>query len=174
MRVTLAVKKSMVEEVSAVASKAVSAVVADYRGLTVNQMQTLRISLKTDGAVLQVAKNRLSKLALGNMAGAEELRPYFTGQLAVVFAKDNVTGVAKSLATFAKKHEKLEIIAGCYEAQLFTSKEVKALAMIPSREVLLAQLCGILNAPITKLANVLDQVAKKDAQPALEVAPEQV
>ena len=167
-------KKSFVDGLSNQFAQAQAAFVVKYQGLTVSQMQTLRFSLQTDGAVLQVAKNRLSKLALVNMAGAQELNSYFTGQLAVVFASDNVTGVAKSLATFAKKNEKLEIIAGCYEAQLFTSKQVKALAMIPSREVLLAQLCGILNAPITKLANVLDQVAKKDAQPALEVAPEQV
>lgn len=167
-------KQLFVDGISKQFAQAQAAFVVKYQGLTVNQMQTLRISLKTDGAVLQVAKNRLSKLALANMAGAEELHPFFTGQLAVVFASDNVTGVAKSLANFAKKNEKLEIIAGCYEAQLFTSKQVKALAMIPSREVLLAQLCGILNAPITKLANILDQVAKKDAQPVVEVAPEQV
>lgn len=167
-------KKSFVDTISKQFAQAEAAFVVKYQGLTVSQLQTLRFSLQEDGASLQVAKNRLAKLALGNMAGAEELKPYFVGQLAVVFAKNNATGVAKSLATFAKKNEQLEIIAGCYESQLFTSKQVKALAMIPSREVLLAQLCGILNAPITKLVNVLDQVAKKDAQPALDVAPEQV
>ena len=100
-------KKLFVDGISNQFAQAQAAFVVKYQGLTVSQLQTLRFSLQADGASLQVAKNRLSKLALGNMAGAEELRPYFTGQLAVVFAKDNVTGVAKSLATFAKKHEEL-------------------------------------------------------------------
>jgi large subunit ribosomal protein L10 len=167
-------KQQFVDGLSQKFAKAQAAFIVKCQGLTVNQMQTLRFSLQTNGANLQVSKNRLSKLALKNMPGAEELHDYLKGQLAVVFADDNVTGVAKSLTTFAKTNEKLEIIAGCFESQIFTAKQVRALGNIPSREVLLAQLCGILNAPITKLVSVLDQVAKKDAQPAQETALEQV
>ncbi|NBX78147.1 50S ribosomal protein L10 [bacterium] len=156
-------KETFVQKLNQQFSGAQAAFVVNYQGLTVAQIQTLRFALYDKGAKFQVAKNRLSKIALPSMAGADALVPHLKGQLALVFAKDDVTGVAKIINDFARENEQLKIVAGCFEAELFSAAQVKNLASIPSREVLLAQLCGVLNAPITQFAVVIDQIAKKKA-----------
>lgn len=138
-----------------------AAFLVNYQGLTVDQLETLRFALAAKNSSLKVAKNRLVRIALQQANACDGLQDSLKGQLAVVFAKDDLTGVAKVIFDFAKKNDALKIVAACGDKQLFDAKAVERLAKIPSREVLLAQLCGVLNAPITSLAIVLDQIQKQ-------------
>ena len=78
--------------------------------------------------------------------------------MALVFARKEPPAIAKVLSNYAKEHEKLTLVGGCYESLILTQEEIKKFAKIPSREILLAQVCGTLNASITKLAQVLNAI----------------
>jgi large subunit ribosomal protein L10 len=132
------------------------------QGLSVGQMQDLRGELYDNSATVYVAKNRLVKLAVKNSAGCEQLDQYLQGQVAVVFAEsDEVSAVAKTLESFSKKNDKLTLVAGCYESQIFDPEALKALAKLPSRDVLLAQLMGVMQAPTVSFVVVLRQLIVK-------------
>lgn len=135
----------------------------NYSGLTVAQMQQLRKGLREKGGSLKIAKMRLVKRALVDVEGIEELLPYCKNQLGVVFAYDanEVSGIAKALNDFAKKNEALGLVVGCIDAQLLDKTAISRIASLPSREVLLAQLCGTLNAPITSLVFGLNSILVK-------------
>jgi large subunit ribosomal protein L10 len=124
----------------------------DYCGLTVVQMQQLRRQLREKGGSLKVAKMRLIRRALKGVADCEELSSYCKNQLGVVFANDaaEVSGVAKTLSDFAKENQALDLVVGCLDARLLDKTGIIRIASLPSKEVLLAQVCGTLNAPITK------------------------
>lgn len=144
-----------------------AAFVVGYKGLTVQDLSGLRTQLRNQGGSLKVAKVNLMKLAIDNteeQAGA--LTPLLDGQIAMVFAKDEPVGVAKALRDFSKKKEALQILAGFFEQRLLDVKQVNALASLPSREVLLAQLCGVLQATAASLARALNMHAEKLAEGA--------
>ena len=135
----------------------------NYSGLTVGQMQQLRRVLRQKGGALKVAKMRLVKRALEDVTGVSELLPYCKNQVGVVFAYDasEVSGVAKALNDFAKKNEALGLVVGCVDARLLDKVAIDRIANLPSKEVLLAQLCGTLNAPMTSLVCGLNSVLVK-------------
>ena len=135
----------------------------NYSGLTVAQMQQLRRGLREKGGSLKIAKMRLVKKALANVEGIDELLPYCKNQLGVVFAYDSneISGIAKTLNDFSKKNEALGLVVGCLDAQLLDKSAISRIATLPSKEVLLAQLCGTLNAPITSLMYGLNSVIVK-------------
>ncbi len=143
-------------------SKSQSSFIVGYKGLTVNQLQTLRSQLRARGAVLKVAKARLMKLAVGDLEDSQALAPYFKDQIGVVFASDeSPAGVAKVLSEFAKEHAGLQLVGGTLEGTFIDQAAISRIAYLPSKEVLLAQLCGTLNAPIARLVFVLSlQVAQ--------------
>lgn len=151
-------KDNVIQELSQKFVENQAAFVVKCQGLSVGELHQLRINLEKKDGELKVAKNRLVKLAISKHADCDALTPVMKGQTAVVFAKKDFTGVAKVLHDFSKKHELLEIVAGCCESQFFDKQGVVALAKVPSREVLLARLCGVLQAPIAKLAFVVAQV----------------
>jgi len=128
-----------------------------YRGLTVAQMQSLRRGLSEKGGSLKVAKVRLMKRAVEAVDKTESLMPYLKGQLAVVYSDKEPPVIAKVLYDFAKENEQLHLIAGCLDAELLTQDGISRIAELPSKEVLYAQLCGTLLAPVTRLASVLNQ-----------------
>jgi len=135
----------------------------NYSGLTVGQMQQLRRQLREKGGALKIAKMRLVKRALANVEGVDGLLSHCKNQLGVVFAYDSseVSGVAKALNDFSKKNESLGLIAGCMDAQLLDKTAIVRIASLPSKEVLLAQLCGTLNAPLTSLVCGLNSMMTK-------------
>ena len=151
-------KEQLVQELQAKFAANEASFVVRCEGMTVAQMHELRLKLATKGSELKVAKNRLMKLAIGKASACASLDGQMTDQSAVVFAKADFTAVAKILRDFEKKNEEFKIVAGCCEAQLFDKVGVAKLATIPSREVLLAQLCGVLNAPIAQFACVVNQI----------------
>lgn len=154
-------KESLVVELNTKFDQNEASFVVRCQGMTVAQMHELRLKLAKKDGELKVAKNRLMKLAIAKTSDCVNLNEQMTGQTAIVFAKSDFTGVAKVLNDFAKKNEEFQIVAGCCEAQLFDKVGVAKLATIPSREVLLAQLCGVLNAPIAQFAWIINQVVQQ-------------
>lgn len=138
-----------------------AAFLVGYQGLTVNELETLRRNLRAQGSKFQVAKARLMKLAATGTPGAEEMVPYCKQQVGLVFATKEPQAVAKTLVSFAKDHNGLKIIVGCNEKKLVDAKTIAFLASIPSREILLAQLCGVLNGPVAALARTLSAISTK-------------
>ncbi len=163
-------KDSVIQELSQKFASNQAAFIVRCQGLSVGELHQLRVNLGKKEGELKVAKNRLVKLAMADNADCNTLSPMMIGQTALVFAKSDFTGVAKVLHDFAKKHESLEIVAGCCESQIFDKQGVVALAKVPSREVLLSRLCGVLQAPVAKMAYVVAQIS---AQKSGEVATEQ-
>jgi large subunit ribosomal protein L10 len=135
----------------------------NYSGLTVGQMQQLRRQLRAKGGALKVAKMRLVRRALADIEGAEGLLSYCKNQVGVVFAYDaaELSGVAKTLSEFSKQNEALGLVAGCVDARLLDKTAITRIASLPSKEVLLAQLCGTLNAPLTSFVFGLNAVLVK-------------
>ena len=135
----------------------------NYSGLTVVEMQQLRRQLRQKGGALKIAKMRLVRRALADVEGAEGLLSHCKNQVGVVFAFDaaEVSGVAKTLNDFAKQNESLGLVIGCVDAQLLDKAAITRIATLPSKEVLLAQLCGTLNAPLTSFVFGLNSVMVK-------------
>ena len=128
-----------------------AAFVVGYSGLSVSQMQDLRSQLRKDGGVLKVAKARLLKRAVGDLEGGPEWDPFLKEQIGVVFASDEAPAVAKVLSSFAKDNEALQLVVGRLDGQMLDQTGITRIASLPSKDVLRAQLCGTLQAPITRL-----------------------
>lgn len=152
-------KAAVVSEVSAQAAKAQTLALAEYRGLTVAQLDTLRRNAREKGVYLHVLKNTLARRAVAGTS-FEVAGDHFVGPLIYSFSEDAVAA-AKILADFAKGNDKLVVKAGAYAGKALDANGVKALAAIPSKEVLLAQLAGLLMSPISRTARVLAAVAEK-------------
>lgn len=159
-------KESLIQDISEKFASNEASFVVNCQGLAVSQVQALRFALEEKQGEMQVAKNRLVKIAVKGNPTYEPLADVLQGQNAIVFAKSDLTGVAKILYDFAKQNGEMEIVGGCYSSGLLDKKSVEALAKLPSREVLLAQLCGTLQAPIASFAGVLRQLV---LQPILVV-----
>jgi len=129
-------------------------VLTEYRGLTVQQLAELRKQLRAVSAEYKVVKNRLARLAIQS-SRFEELRPHLTGPTGVVFSKEDPVAVAKALQTFAKANQALAIKAGYVEGQMLPPAQLRALAELPSREQLRAQLAGAIQGILGQLVGVL-------------------
>ena len=126
----------------------------EFSRLTVEDMNKLRGEILAVGARLQVAKNRLLKLALQGTA-AEALSEYLTGPTAITFCKDDPIAVAKTFAEFARQHEAVAIKAGLVEGKVLGRQQVEKLASLPPRDQLLAELLAQLVGPASGLVRVL-------------------
>lgn len=159
-------KETLIQELEQKFNQHEASFVVHCQGMTVAQMHELRVKLAKKDSEMKVAKNRLVKIAIEKTAGCIKLDDKMVGQTAVVFVKKDFTAIAKILRDFEKKNEELKIVAGCCESQLFDKAGVLKLATIPSREVLLAQLCGVLQAPIAQFTWIIDQVKEQKSQTA--------
>jgi len=157
-------KQAAIENLETQFSNSQGSFLVNYQGLSVAQLKTLRFALGDKGGSLKVAKNRLARLALKDVSSCKGLESLLVGQLAYVFSQGEITSVAKVLVDFAKKNDKLKVIAGCSESKIYDAKLVTLLASLPSREVLLSQLCGVLNAPVVLFALAIKAVAEKKSQ----------
>jgi large subunit ribosomal protein L10 len=162
-------KQAVVEEVTGLAAKAQTLVMAEYRGITVADMTKLRNDARSKGVNLSVLKNTLARRAVAG-SQFEVVGDQMTGPLIYGFSVD-ATAAAKVVADFAKTNDKLVIRGGAYGGKSLDVNGVKALANIPSKEVLLAQLCGLLMSPISRTAVVLGALAAKKGGNA-EATPE--
>jgi large subunit ribosomal protein L10 len=157
-------KQAVIDEVTALAAKAQTLVMAEYRGITVADMTKLRATARSSGVELSVLKNTLARRAVAG-SQFEVVGEQMTGPLIYGFSVDAVAA-AKVVADFAKTNDKLVIRGGAFAGKALDVNGVKQLANIPSKEVLLAQLCGLLMSPISRTAVVLDALAKKKAEGA--------
>jgi large subunit ribosomal protein L10 len=161
-------KQAVVEEVAALAAKAQTLVMAEYRGITVADMTKLRVAARGAGVDLSVLKNTLARRAVQG-SQFEVVGDQMTGPLIYGFSVDAVAA-AKVVADFAKTNDKLVIRGGAFAGKSLDVNGVKQLANIPSKEVLLAQLCGLLMSPISRTAVVLGARAKKKEEGAAAAA----
>jgi large subunit ribosomal protein L10 len=163
-------KEAVISDVTGLAAKAQTLVIAEYRGITVADMTKLRVNARSNGVTLSVLKNTLARRAVAG-SSFEIVSDQMTGPLIYGFSVDAVAA-AKVVAEFAKTNDKLVIRAGAYGGKALDVNGVKQLASIPSKEVLLAQLLGLMQSPISRTARVLSAVAeKKGAGAAVEAAP---
>lgn len=158
-------KQNVIESLQNDFSKNNATFLVGVKGLSVTQIQALRKDLRPQGGKLKITKARLMKIAANN-AKEDILDSFFKDQIGVVFAGSEPSAIAKILYNFAKQNEALKIVAGSVEKQLFDKQLIVRIAQLPSKEVLLAQLCGTLKAPIAKLAIVIDALAKKGSEQA--------
>ncbi|HOB12308.1 MAG TPA: 50S ribosomal protein L10 [Syntrophomonadaceae bacterium] len=148
-------KKKVVAELQQKLENAALVVFTDYRGLTVDEMTALRNKLRSPGVEYQVIKNTMMEFALKN-TGHEDVIEHISGPNAVIFSSEDPVGPAKNVYEFIKEYKKLEVKVGILEGQLVGAEKIKALADLPSKEVLVAQVLGTLQAPITNLVYVLN------------------
>ena len=153
-------KQPIVAEISELFNGAKSAVVVDYRGLTVEQDTQLRKQLREAGVTYKVYKNTMIRFAAKGTE-FEALEPHLEGPTALAVSKTDATAPARVLAEFAKTADKLELKAGVVEGTYYDQKGIQVIATIPSREVLLGKLLGSIQSPITNFARVLNQIAEK-------------
>ena len=170
-------KQAVIDEVTGLAAKAQTLVMAEYRGITVADMTKLRSQARDKGVTLSVLKNTLARRAVAGSA-FDVLSDQMTGPLIYGFSTDAVAA-AKVVADFAKTNDKLVIRAGAMAGKVLDVNGVKQLANIPSKEVLLAQLLGLMQSPISRTARVLAALAEQKgggndvvvaAEPAAEAA----
>lgn len=169
-------KKQVVEEIKERLEKIQGAVLTDYRGLNVAEVTELRTKLREAGIEFKVLKNTLTRIA-AHQVGLQDLDSYLEGPTAIAFGLEDPVAPAKILSDFAKTHKALEIKAGILENKVIDADGVKALADLPSREVLLAQVLGAMQSPmygfagalqglLRNLVYVLDAVREKKAAEA--------
>ncbi|WP_088281531.1 50S ribosomal protein L10 [Ideonella sp. A 288] len=162
-------KAAVISDVSAQAARSQTLALAEYRGLTVEHLNKLRREARDKGVYLHVLKNTLARRAVTGTP-FEVAAESMAGPLIYGFSEDAVAA-AKVIADFAKGNDKLIVKGGAYAGKVLDANGVKALAAIPSREVLIAQVAGLLKSPIQRLAGVLAAVAEKRAGPAEAEAP---
>jgi large subunit ribosomal protein L10 len=158
-------KKAVVAEISAKVASAQTIVVAEYRGIQVGHLTQLRAKARSQGVYLRVLKNTLARRAVDGTAFSG-LASEMTGPL-IYSISDDAVAAAKVMSDFAKTNDKLVIKAGNYAGKSLDKAGVAALASIPTREVLLSQLMGIMQAPVAGFARGLAALAaKKESEAA--------
>ena len=147
-------KAETIEELRTRIAGATTAVLTEYRGLTVHQLAELRKQLRAAAAEYRVVKNRLARIAVEGspLAG---LRPHLAGPTGLVIGRKDPAAVAKALATFAKTNPALTVRVGVIDGQLLEAPALKAVADLPSREALRAQLVGAVEGPLAGLVGLL-------------------
>jgi large subunit ribosomal protein L10 len=157
---SLEIKKQIVAETKDRFDRAQSVVIVDYRGLNVGEITELRTQLRAAGVEMKVVKNTLVKRT-AEALGITELNQYLEGPIAEVYSIQDPVSGPKILAEFAKKHKQLEIKAGVLENKVIDAEGVIALADLPSREVLLAQVLAGIQGPLSGMVNVLQGPLRK-------------
>lgn len=164
MSLNLEDKKAVVAEVSAQVANAQTIVVAEYAGIEVGDLTVLRAKAREQGVYLRVLKNTLARRAVADTAFAS-LADQLVGPLIYSIGTDAVAP-AKVLNDFAKTNDKLVLKAGSYSGKVLDKAGVQALASVPTKEVLLAQLLGLMQSPISGFARAIAAVAAQKGEPA--------
>jgi large subunit ribosomal protein L10 len=156
----LEVKSQAIAEVKGKLSASKGVVLTDYRGLTVGEVTKLRSQLREAGIEYKVVKNTFVKRAADEI-GLQGLDPFLEGPTAVAYGINDPVSPAKILSEFAKTYKALEIKAGILEGKVIGVEGVKALAELPPREVLLAQVLAAMQSPLVGMVNVLQGPIRK-------------
>ncbi len=151
-------KIELVEFLKGAMQNSQASFLVEYKGLDVADMVSLRKKLREEGGRFKVAKITLIRRAIDEIPELEGLRDLLHDQIALVFSQNEPPVIAKVLHTFAKKHEALQIKGGYFESQVLSVEAVKELATLPSREELLAYVCGTIQAPATQLIYAIQRI----------------
>jgi len=162
-------KAAVISDVAAQAASAQSLALAEYRGLTVADLNKLRVEARAKGVYLHVLKNTLARRAVAGTP-FEVAGDFMAGPLIYGFSEDAIAA-PKVIADFAKSNDKLVIKGGAFGGKALDAAGVKALAAVPSREVLLTQLAGLLQSPIARFARAMAAVAEQKGGGAPAEAP---
>jgi len=154
-------KQTVVTDVAAQVARSQTLALAEYRGLTVAHLDVLRRQAREKGVYLHVLKNTLARRAVAGTP-FEVASESMVGPLIYGFSEDAVAA-AKVLSDFAKGNDKLIVKGGAYAGKALSADGVKSLASIPSKEVLLSQLLGLMQSPISRIARVLAAIAEQRA-----------
>ena len=160
-------KAPVVDEIKGYVAEAKSAVLVDYRGLTVEQDTRLRKQLREAGVVYKVYKNTMLHLAFEGTDYAK-LDENLEGPTAIAFGIEDETAPARILNDFAKEAEALQFKGAVVDGEYYDEAGIKVLATIPSKEVLISKLLGSLQSPITNFARVVQQIAESQGEAAAE------
>ena len=163
-------KVAVVTDVAAQVARSQTLTLAEYRGLTVEHLNALRRQARDKGVYLHVLKNTLARRAVAGTP-FEVAAESMVGPLIYGFSQDAVAA-AKVMADFAKGNDKLVIKGGAYAGKALNADGVKSLAAIPTKEVLLAQLLGLMQSPVSRMARVLAAIAEQRAEAAPAAAAE--
>ncbi len=155
---TLENKKQIVEELKRLLGEAEMALVLDYQGLSIKEMSDLRNRLQSNNGVCKVTKNTLMRQAIDGNSAWSSLESLLTGTNAFVLVKGDVGGAVKAVQSFQKDTKKSETKGGLFEGKLLSQDEIKAIANLPSREAVMAQIAGGINAIATKVAVGINEV----------------
>ena len=159
MSLTRNEKAAVISDVATQVARSKTLALAEYRGMTVEHLNKLRVDARAKGVYLHVLKNTLARRAVQGTP-FEVASATMAGPLIYGFSEDAVAA-AKVISDFAKTNDKLIVKGGAYAGKALDAEGVKSFASIPSREVLLAQVAGLLKSPIQRLAGVLAAVAEK-------------
>ncbi len=160
-------KKQIISEIKEKFQNAQSVVVVHYSGVTVEEVTRLRNQFRENGVEYCVLKNKLVSRALDELS-ISGLNDHLTGPNAFAFGMKDAVAPAKVICEFIEKNKKekenLSVKGGLLDGQVMTEDGIKALSLIPSREVLLARLVGSINSPVAKMVYLLDAIAKKNEE----------
>ena len=155
---TLENKQQIVKEIKSLLSQSEMAVVLDYKGLTIKEMSDLRSRLQSNNGVCKVTKNSLMRRAIDGESNWSDLKSLLTGTNAFVLIKEDVGGAVKAIRSFQKDTNKSETKGALFEGKLLSDSQIKEIADLPSKEVLIAKIAGAINAVSTKLAISINEV----------------
>jgi large subunit ribosomal protein L10 len=155
---TLENKQQIVEELKGLLGDAEMALVLDYKGLSVKEISDLRTRLQAANGVCKVTKNTFMRRAIEGDGAWSELESLLTGTNAFILVRGDVGGAVKAVQSFQKDTKKSEVKGGLFEGRLLSQDDIKAIGDLPSKEVLMAQIAGAINAVATKLAVGINEV----------------
>lgn len=160
MALTLEDKKQIVSEVAAVAASAHSAIAAEYRGLTVDEMTDLRVKARQGGVYLRVVKNTLARRAVEG-TDFECMKVGLVGPLVLAFSQEDPGAAARLLRDYVKEHEKLKVTLVAVGGQLLGANDLERLASLPTKDQAISLLMAVMRAPLDKFARTLNEVPGK-------------
>ena len=155
---TLESKQQIVEELKGLLDEAELALVLDYQGLSIKEISDLRNRLQTKQGVCKVTKNTLMRRAIDGNSAWQNLESLLKGTNAFVLVKGDIGGAVKAVQTFQKDTNKSQTKGGLFEGKLLSQDEIKAIGNLPSKEELMAQIAGAINALATKVAVGINEV----------------
>jgi len=156
----LEAKKAIVAQVAEIANSSISAVAADYRGLTVSQITALRGAGRKVGVHIQVVRNTLAKRALEG-SSFDCMRDQLTGPMILAFSKDEPAAAARLFRDFVKDNEQLEVKALSVGGTLYSAQDLDRVASLPTKDEAIAKLLSVMQAPITKLVRTMAEPQAK-------------
>lgn len=160
MALSLADKKQVVSEVATVAQSAHSAVAAEYRGLTVEEMTALRVKAREGGVYLRVVKNTLARRAFEGTE-FECMNDQLVGPLVLALSQEDPGSAARVVKDFAKEHDKLVVKVLAVGGEALAASEIDRLASLPTRDQAISMLMAVMKAPLDKFARTINEVPGK-------------